>query len=300
MRPILVIGAAGRVGRCITHRLAAEHRPVRLLLHRGGQASLPGPGQEALCGDFNDAACVRRACEGVEVAFAYAPRADASEAVFGAMSDAGVRRVVVLSSSSVTKAPPGANPIAERHRIAEVAVRAAGLQWTFIRPDTMASNCLQWVQDIRREGRVYAPYPDSMRNPVHEDDIARLAVLALVSGTLLGRALYITGPEILSIRQQAHVIADAIGRPLECVQTSAQEALDRMLAADPGMSPDAARRLLEYLRRTQTARPQISTEFETVTGTAPKTFAQWVGDNLEAFEHPEVAPDAAAPFFSVT
>lgn len=287
MASILVIGAAGKVGRCVAHRLTQEHGPPRLLLHQDSDHGV-GARLERIFGDFNDVDLIRRACAGIEVVFTYVPRIDASASVFRAMREVGVRRVVVLSSASVIKAPPGVNPIAERHRAAEAAVQASAMQWTFIRPDTMASNCLQWARDIQQDGRVYAAYPESMRNPVHEDDLARLAVQALVSDTLLGRALYVTGPEVLSIRQQVKAIADALGRPLECVPITPQEAMDRMLAMDDRMSPIAAQRLLDYLAKTQATRPQISGDYQAVTGITPKAFAQWVTDNLESFNHATV------------
>lgn len=216
----------------------------------------------------------------------YAPQTEASPAVFAAARSANVRQVVLLSSASVVKAPPGQNPIAERHRAAERAMQQAGLACTFIRPDTMASNCLQWAASIRDEGRVCTAYPDALRNPVHEDDLALLAVQSLLSQAHRGGTYYVTGPAVLSIREQVRTIAELCGRAVECVELSEREALAHMQAATPGLTPVAMQRLLDYLRKSVHVPPPISDEFFLATGMAPRNFADWVRDNLQAFAPP--------------
>lgn len=287
---ILVTGAAGRVGRCVARRLAQEALPLRLLVQRAGSAPALADAQ-AVAGDFNDPQCMAQACAGVEAAFMYVPQTGAAPAVFRAARAAGLRRLVLLSSAAVAKAPPGPNPIAERHRAAEDAATAAGLACTFIRPDTMAANCLQWAAAIRAEDCVRTAHPDALRNPVHEDDLALLAVQALLSDAHAGRAYYVTGPQVLSIREQVRTIAALRGRDVQCVELTEAQALARMLADTPGLAPAAAQRLLDYLRKSLTQRPPVSEEFRAATGAAPRSFAQWVRDHLPAF----APPDAVRP-----
>ena len=302
MGKILVAAAAGKVGLRVAQRLAAQHSPLRLLVRHAPQApTLAGATAEVVAGDFDAPGQMAQAFRGIDAAFMYAPQAAASQEVFRAARAAGVRRIVLLSSASVTKAPPGANPIAERHRAAERAVQAAGLEWAFIRPDTMASNCLQWAADIREQGCIYTAHPDSLRNPVHEDDLALLAERALLSGELAGEAFYATGPEVLSIRDQVQTIATLSGREVRCVELTEAQALARMLAANPSMEPAAAQRLLDYLRKSLTVRPPVSADLRSATNVMPRSFADWVHDNLEAFMPParnesaRTAPAVAPP-----
>jgi uncharacterized protein YbjT (DUF2867 family) len=175
------------------------------------------------------------------------------------------------------------NPIAERHRAAEKALQATGMDWNFIRPDSMASNCLQWSRTIREEQRVYAPYPDAMRCAVHEDDIALLAVHCLLSERYLARTIEVTGREVLRVRDQVQCIASHLGTPLECVTVSRQEALQRMRAANHAMPLQAAQRLLDYLKKSVTEAPNISDEFTRATGCALRGFSDWVSDNIDHF-----------------
>lgn len=283
MRKILVTGAAGRVGRQVVRRLAGENVALRLLLRSPPEQAGVASG-EVVVGDHNDAEQMAKACNTVDAVFMYAPETQCSRAVFQAMREAGVRQVVLLSSASVIKAPPGANPIAERHRAAEAAAQAAQLDWTFIRPDTMASNCLQWAAAIRDEGRVYAPYPESMRNPLHEDDIALLAVASLLNGEHSGRAFEVTGSALLRVSDQVDAIARELGRTLECVSISHVEALARMAASNPSQSGQAAARLLDYLKKSVAVAPRITDDFARATGLAPRTFSAWVRDNVDRFK----------------
>ena len=284
MMRILVAGAAGRVGRHVARRLAAEGVALRLLVQSPSTLAM-ATDHEVVVGDFNDTGQMANMFSSVDAAFMYAPAPSASAAIFRTARAAGVRKVVLLSSASVVKAPPGANPIAERHRVAENAARDAGLDWVFIRPDTMASNCLQWRECIRDEGRVYTPCPESMRNPVHEDDIALLAAQSLLSDANVGRAFDITGPEVLCIQDQVDSIAAQLGVRIECIRISDEEAMARMMQPPSGLPMQTAQRLLEYLRKSVTVRPRVSLDYQAATGSAPRRFADWVRDNLDQFRN---------------
>lgn len=280
MKRILVTGAAGRVGRHIARRLAREHVDLRLMFTSAPAVPVAG----AVLGNYNDPAQMREVFRSIDAAFVYAPPMQASEAVFQAAREAGVRQVVLLSSASVSKAPPGENPIAERHRAAENAVRSAGLDWTFIRPDTLASNCLQWAPGIRSEQRVCTPYPASMRSALHEDDIALLAVMSLLGTQHVGHAFDITGGQLLSIQEQVKCIADQLGRPVACVQIPPEEALQHMTANAASSVAAAAARILDYQKKSVTVPPRLTDELERATGHAPRPFGDWVADHLHHFQ----------------
>lgn len=284
MSRILVAGAAGRVARHVAQRLRAKGQPLRLLVGpQEAEGLVRSERDEVVVGDFNDPHGMARAFAGASAAFMYAPEANASGAVFSAARTSKVRRIVMLSSASVVKAPPGPNPIAERHRLAEAAVITEGLEFTFIRPDTMASNCLQWAQTIREERRIYTAQPDSMRNPVHEDDVALLAALALSSDAHIGRTYFVTGPQVLRVRDQVDIVAEQLGVDIECIRIDDEEAIARSMQTPPGLSRPAAQRLLDYLKKSVTVKPDVSDDFFNATGNVPRPFGEWVRDHLSAF-----------------
>lgn len=283
MQKILVTGAAGRVGRHIARRLSQEKNVALRLTYSRATPRAPLPHAEAMVANYHEPEQMRAAFHAIDAAFVYAPEMQASHAVFNAAREAGVKKIVLLSSASVSKAPAGANPIAERHRAAENAIRSAGLDWTFIRPDTLASNCLQWAANIRAQGRVYTAYPESLRSALHEDDLALLAVASLLGSQHVGSVLEITGSQLLSIREQVETIAAQLGSAVQCVQIAHEEALQRM-QADTALAPQSAARLLDYQKKSVTTPPRLTDVFEQATGCAPRSFSAWVADNLADFQ----------------
>jgi uncharacterized protein YbjT (DUF2867 family) len=87
---------------------------------------------------------------------------------------------VLLSSASALDDDP-ADLIGAMHRRAEDPLREADLAATLLRPGAFAGNTLDWAGGVRA-GRVELPYPDIHVTPIHEDDIADVAVAALTGG----------------------------------------------------------------------------------------------------------------------
>jgi dihydroflavonol-4-reductase len=112
---VLVTGATGLVGARVVRRLESGGHQVRALVRRGSdQRGLSSTNAERVRGDLTNADSLRRAAEGVEAivhcaaVFSYwgwtpeelrATNVDGTTAVLTAAHDAGVRRVVVTSSS---------------------------------------------------------------------------------------------------------------------------------------------------------------------------------------------------------
>lgn len=281
MPRFLVTGATGRIGRRLAVHLASQPGGLRLLVRDRSRIPVL-PYTDCVQGDYDDLNTMAAAFEGVQVAFLYTPAHPYPKLIQLAVKQ-GVQHVVLLSSASVTKVSATDNPVARRHRQAEEAVWDGGLAWTFLRPDTLASNCLSWASSIRTERCVYVPFPESQRNPIHEDDVALVAAHAMVSGQLMGRALFLTGPGCQTIAQQVELIGQAIGTTLTCVQIDTEQAVLAMSTGPSAVPLDVARRLVEYMRKTTTTAPDISPDFELAMGRAPRPFADWVADHIADF-----------------
>jgi nucleoside-diphosphate-sugar epimerase len=138
---VLVTGGAGFIGSNLVGALAGDGHPVRVLddLSTGHKENLDGVAGnvEVVLGDVRDRALVRGALDGVEVVFHLAalpsvarsvadPRAshevnvDGTLNVLLAAGDAGVRRLVYASSSSVY----GDTPLLPKHEEMPVSPRS--------------------------------------------------------------------------------------------------------------------------------------------------------------------------------
>lgn len=282
MPACLVTGATGGIGRCVALRLAGRVSRLRLLMR--GSTAKPLIDAEQVQGDFDDLASMARALAGMETVFLYTPaRPDAR--LLKIAAEQGVRHIVLLSSASVVKVAPSArNPVAERHRAMERYLQESGLSGTYLRPDVLASNCLSWAEEIRLHRRVSVAYPASLRNPVHEDDVARVASMAMLDReTFRDRSLFLTGPAPLSIREQVAAIGQAIGQRIECREITVEAAIDRMTRGASPMPTEVARRLMLYMEKTTRETPAVTTDFFDAVGQAPKAFSEWAIEHARVF-----------------
>ncbi|MDT7802495.1 MAG: hypothetical protein QOI78_5928 [Actinomycetota bacterium] len=143
------------------------------------------------------------------------------------------------------------------------------------------SNTLWWWRNsIRDEGIVRAPYPDAHTAPIHEKDLAALAVTALTQPGHHGHAYPVRGPESLSIRQQVRHIGAAIGREITLETISVEQARVELGKTMPSIGVDA---ILAAWQTGTTAPPQVSTVVADITGRPAHTFAQWAEDHANDF-----------------
>ncbi|MBO3674756.1 NAD(P)H-binding protein [Streptomyces sp. NEAU-YJ-81] len=196
--------------------------------------------------------------------------------------ESGVRRIVMLSSSSVLQdLDPHTNPIGVRHRALEDEVERTGLEWTFVRPGAFAANALQWVDQIKAGDVVYGPYAGAQMAAIHEADMGAVAARALLADDLVGQTPELTGPESLSFADQVRIIGEVVGRPLRYEEIPHEAARERMVGGflTPEMADSLLRVFAELVDRPQAVSPEV----ERITGRPGRTFAQWVEDRVAAF-----------------
>ncbi|MBX6766344.1 MAG: NAD(P)H-binding protein, partial [Actinomadura rubrobrunea] len=186
---ILVTGATGHVGRLVVERLVAAGADVRALTRDPSRARFPQD-VDIVQGDLTVPASLAGAFDGVDRMYLFPVAATAREVVAMA-EDAGVRRIVTLSSGAVEGGYD-----TDFHLPVEQAVEASGLEWTHVRPGEFMLNKLWlWGPSIRDEGVVRTPFPDVTWCPIHERDIADVAAEALLKDGHAGRAYMLNGPE---------------------------------------------------------------------------------------------------------
>jgi uncharacterized protein YbjT (DUF2867 family) len=279
MKRILVTGATGRVGRQVVSQLLSTDASVRALTRNPDAAGLP-PGVEVVRGDLTVPATLDEALDGVDVVFlVWTAAADAAPAAVARMARQA-RRVVFLSAPYKTPHPffQQPNPVAAMHARIEQAIEASGLGWTFLRPGMFAANAqLWWASQIRAGDVVRWPYADAPTAPIHERDIAAVAVRALLDGHD-GAEYVLTGPESLSQREQVITIGEVIGRPLRFEEMSPDEARRELPAPAPVVNM-----LLNAWAAAIGLPALVTSTVAEVTGRPARTFRDWVADHAEEF-----------------
>lgn len=272
-------GATGNVGRQVVDQLLAAGEPVRALSRHPERAGWPER-VEAVAGDLAGGV-PEEVFAGVRAMHLF-PVADRVTEVVGTAAAAGVSHVTVLSSLSASWASD--NPLQRRHTVVEQAVEASGMTWTHVRPGMFMTNTLQWAPGIRSEGVVRQPFPDATAAPVHEADIAAVAVAALLDPARhAARAYELSGPEALSQLDRVRILAEVLGRPVRFEEQTREEARADLLV-NPWMTERLADALLDLQERTVGMREGlVLPAVEDVLGRPGRTFAGWVSDHRSAF-----------------
>ncbi|MFC4376489.1 NAD(P)H-binding protein [Nocardia halotolerans] len=275
---ILVTGATGNVGREVVAHLATQGRSVRRLDRR------QVPDAESVVGDLTDPTALRAALVGVDTVFLIWPLLDAAPAQpLIAELGAAAPHVIYLSSTAIDDdADHQSDPIVQVHADMEALLRSRHRRLTVLRSDTLASNTRGWRTQLR-SGDVVAG-PDIARTAVvDERDIAAAAVSVMLGHNEFARDTYsLTGPELLTRADQAHLIGTELGRNIRF------EPVPPDLARDHMLTEGRPKPLVDALITASAHRPEstlITDHVERLTGRPAHTFAQWVTDHRSEFTH---------------
>lgn len=297
---ILITGATGTIGSEVL-RLLAGRGGVRLraMTRDPGRVRLPAAAQAAqvVQADFSRPGTLRRAADGVDCVFLLtAPGAqlpDHDLAMIESARAAGARKIVKLSAigdgtdrtngteDTTATGDDRALP-ADWHHPGEQALAAGDLAWSVLRPASFASNALHWSDAIRAGEPVPNMTGTGAQAVVDPRDVAAVAVEALRTEAYDGRTLTLTGPEALSVPDQAEQLAAELGRPVRTVDVPPEAARTRMLAA--GLDPsvvDVAVRGYAFVRGGGGA--VVTGDVERVLGRAARTFRSWARDHHAVF-----------------
>src|SRR5437763_5544019 len=221
---IVVTGATGNVGRPLTHALAETGQQVTAVSRHA--VAVPD-GVRHVVADLAEPAGLEPALAGAKAMFLllsgdlHAAGARPAD-IIGHAAVAGVRRVVLLSSQGVATRPFGPTRIALR--ALEDLLRESGLDWTILRPGGFASNALWWAESVRTRQVVAAPFGDTGVPIIDPADIAEVAAACLLDDRHTGGVYELTGPEVITPRQQTDAIAAELGSPVRFVVLTRDDA----------------------------------------------------------------------------
>ncbi len=246
----LVTGATGFLGGHLAAALVSRGYRVRALSRRtSGRDVLERLGVEVVRGDLADLRSLAHAASGVERVFHAAGRvsdwgprdaflranAEGTRNVVAACQEAGVRRLVHLSSLTVLGLPRDGRVISENtpaaspcrgdfytesklagERIVREAHGTGGLSTTIVRPGAIWGpgdpNVVPRIVRLLRRGAM--PYLDGGRNLLglsYVDNLVLGLVLAGETDAAAGQLYHVTDGEEITAREAIDAIADALG-----------------------------------------------------------------------------------------
>jgi uncharacterized protein YbjT (DUF2867 family) len=276
---ILVTGATGSVGRHVVAGLLAQGHKVRALTRDPARALIPREA-EVVRGNLGEPEELGDALRGARAVYLMA-MGGAPQRFAELAARCGVERIVVLSTGDVlddVEHQPDA--VAEVHAAFEHAVARTGMEWTFLRPNEFAGNSLQWAPQIKTGDVVHAPFPPARTAPIHERDIAAVAVHALTQDGHHGAKYILTGPQAITHADQLDLIGTAIGRTLRMEEIPADQAREQMTRYAPPAIVDA---VLGQLATAVHRPPPLTDTVERITGRPPYSFADWAREHAADF-----------------
>lgn len=227
--PILVTGAAGRVGgigRTVAELLLQQGRAVRAMVRKedGRAQALREMGSEVVVGDLLDLDSMHRAIAGCETMYFGMSVSDTYlAATVNAAAVArhhGVKAFVnmsqmTLSQMSVTETTE--SPQHKLHWLAEQALDWSGLPVVHVRPTVLLEGFfLIFTPDsVRESNEIRLPFGDGRTSPVAVDDVAR--VIAAVLGDPephIGRTYHLIGSQFENMYFFAQEYSKALGRTI--------------------------------------------------------------------------------------
>ena len=287
---ILVTGVSGNIGSEVVNQLLAVAPAVSIkaAVHSRQNVKKVNDGNrvKVIPIDYNESDTLRQALKDVDKLFLLTPDVPnaahlASNAVTEAKK-AGIRHIV---KQSVMGADLEADVGTMRlHRQVEEIIEQSRIPFTFLRPNEFMQNFINFHSpSIKGNNAFYIPLEDAKISLVDVRDIATVAVKSLTDEDLHKNKTYLlTGPEALSYHQVAEILSNRIGRKINYVNISDEEAKEAM--KEIGMSDwliNTVSELSNYFRKGKAS--EISSAVEEVTANKPISFSQFANDYVDAF-----------------
>ena len=282
---ILVIGATGTNGREVVRRLAGAGHRVRALVRNTANANgLHSPGVELVQGDLGDPASLDGAFAGVSRAFVVtAVDQRAGEWHRNALDAAGRSGRPHVVKFSAMGAGTADSILLRQHGDTDEMLKASGLPYTILRPNSFFQNMLWSAGTIKDHGAFYLPVRDGRQSLVDVRDIAAVAVRVLTQAGHEGKVYEITGPASLSYADVAATLTRVLGKPVRYVDVPPEAAREAMPKA--GMPKWNADAVTELYGAFATGQFGYTTDtVERITGQPPIPFEQWARENAAAFQ----------------
>lgn len=269
---IAISGVTGHIGGSVLRSLAASTHPGQLVaLVRDAQRAPRIDGVDVRVASYSNADACVDALTNVDVFFMVSAsethdRVEQHLTVIAAAAKAGVKHIVY--TSFVGAGPDATFTLARDHGVTEEAIRASGIEFTFLR-NNFYLDLLPEFADA--EGILRGPAGEGRVAAVARADITDVAVAVLQHPeNFAGRTLELTGAEAVTFAEVASRASAALGRPLRFVNETVDEAYaSRAHFHAPDWQMDAW--VSTYTAIAAGELENITDTVELVTGHAPRT-----------------------------
>lgn len=272
---VLVTGGTGTTGRLVADRLRSRSIEARIASRQPRRAD-----QVRL--DWDDPATFAPALDGVDAVYLVAPTDRIAHLpTMRPLLEAAVERVagpiVLLSASSLSGGGPMMGEV-------QAWLRMHAPRWTALRPSWFQQNFVtQHRASILAEGCIYSGVGEGRVPFINAEDIAAVAVAALLEEARTEGELLLTGPEALTYDEAAALISSVTGRAVRHCRLSRAELAGRL--AGFGLPADYAALLADMDHAAAEGAEDRTTDVvERITGRPPIALGAYLAGAASSFE----------------
>lgn len=296
-RPILVTGAAGRVGavgRTVTELLLKQGHAVRAMVRNedGRAQALRDIGAEVVVGDLLDLDAMHRVIAGCETMYFGMSVSDtylaATVNVAAVAKHHGVKAFInmsqmTLSQMSITDTT--ASPQHKLHWLAEQALHWSGLPVVHVRPTVFLDGFfLLFTSDsVKHSDQIRLPFGEGKTSPIAADDVARVVAALLADPQPhIGQIYHLTGPQSENMQFFAQEYSKALGRTITFQDIPVEPWRDGLLKL--GLPAHLVHHLTTMADLHRAGRyDRMSDDVLTLTGQAPLSLQEFVRKHAATF-----------------
>ena len=301
--PILVTGAAGRVGgigRTVTELLLKQGKAVRAMVRNEDERAqaLRDLGAEVVIGDLLDLDSMHRVIAGCETMYFGMSVSDtylaATVNTAAVAKHHGVKAFVNMSQMTLARmsiTETTSSPQHKLHWLAEQALNWSGLPVVHIRPTVLLEGffLIFTAESVSKSNEIRLPFGDGKTSPVAVPDVARVVAAVLADPQPhIGKIYHLTGPESENMHFYAQEYSDALGRTITFHDIPVEQWREGLL--ERGLPAHLVNHLVTMadLHRVGSY-DRMSDDVLTLTGQRPLTVRDFVKNNAAIFTTPAKA-----------
>src|SRR6202048_4443847 len=295
--PILVTGAAGRVGgvgRTITEQLLKQGKAVRAMVRNEDERAqaLRTLGAEVVIGDLLNLDSMHRVIAGCETMYFGMSVSDAYlAATVNAAAVAkhhGVKAFInmsqmTVSQMSITETTP--SPQHKLHWLAEQALNWSGLPVVHVRPTVVLEGLflIMTADSVNKSNKLRLPFGEGKTSPVAAEDVARAVAALLVNPQPhIGKIYHLTGSQSENMHFYAQEYSKALGRTITYQDIPVERWREGLLKS--GQPAHLVNHLATIADLQRAGRfDRMSDEVLLLTGQAPLSVQEFVRRNAATF-----------------
>jgi len=242
--PILVTGAAGRVGavgRTLTELLLQQGKAVRAMVRTEDERAqaLRDKGAEVVVGDLLDLDSMHKVIAGCETMYFGMSVSDtylaATVNTAAVAKHHGVKAFINMSQMTVSQmsiTETTTSPQQKLQWLAEQALNWSGLPVVHVRPTVLMEGffLILTSDSVRESDQIRLPFGDGKTSPIAVEDVARvLATLLADPQPHIGKIYHLTGPQSENMQFYAQEYSKALGRTVTFQDISVEQWRDALL-----------------------------------------------------------------------